>query len=173
MNKLKITRLLFSALFIATFVFTSVASAATYTRYCSSSVGTGSICTNTISNVSDDLTYFSNTLKDRFRPTDAYHIKFTDASTYPSVTRGAPIYKNYVLYDNKNDNYYTYDNWNGDYLNDYYSMTLSINKTTGYYPGSYQRPVTNLQIKSGDAVDCSAKIWACNTYSHASQFSVN
>lgn len=115
---------------------------------------------------------FSNTLKDYYTPTSPYYIKFIDAYTYPSVTRGAPVYKYYVLNDNKNSVSYTYDNWNGYYLNDYSSLGISIQKTTGYYPSSYQRPTTNLEIKSGDAVDCSAKPWACNSYFHASQFDI-
>jgi len=169
----KSVSIILSCVFIFTFVFSSTAAATTYSQSCSASAGSYADCYNNISNVSDDLAYFSDTLDDYYNPTDAYHIKFIDSSTYPNVTRGTPIYKDDVLTDNKNNTYYTYSNWNGLYLNDYSSLSMSIQKTTGYYPASYERPVTTLDIKSGDATACSTKPWACNTYTHANQYDVN
>ena len=173
MNK-KFSALLASSFVLSYLVAASVVEAATlYPKYCGTSSGTSSTCTNSIS-VNESETYFTHSLIDSFRATDAYHIYFSSTTFDPgTVYRGAPIYKDYYVYDNYNSSYTTYSDYFGKYLNDYGFITKSIEKTTSYGPNAYESPTTNLYIQNQSYSNCQPLLHPCRDYVHVNQFKVN
>lgn len=167
---------IYLSFFIAFFAFgvvfaTNASANTTFVKICSATVGSLVNCENSGTG-QDQLAYFKNRLVDNYKPTSAYKIYFAHSTNYPSVTRGAPVYGKFYLYDNKAKTHYTYSNFDGKFLNDYSKLQVSTNKTTSYYPASYQKPTTNMYIKNGDPFECGSKITYCRTYIHASEFNV-
>lgn len=151
---------------------TNVSATETWVKVCSITKGSTENCTNEGSG-KDRLAYFKNKLVDRVKATSSYNLYFSYSTNYPSVTRGAPVYGKFYVNDNKNKKFYSFSNFEGKYLTDYSSLQVSTNKNTGYYPGSGQRPTTNMYIKNGDPFECGGKPGFCNTYINASQFDID
>jgi hypothetical protein len=169
--KKKFHILSFAIFFILGGILGTVTYADTWSISCSVPNGTTVNCLNSGTGT-NDLTNFTHKMYDKATATSAYKLKFTMTEFKPSVTRGAPVYQNYVIYDNKNATHYTYNNHNGKFLNDYSSLVIGTNVTTDYYPASGERPMTTLYLKSGDATDCYTKPWACISYNQVTQFDI-
>lgn len=161
---------------MSAFIFTSFAThseAGYFYKFCSFSKGVDYWCNNPGSSGSDGLTSFTNTMGDKVRASDAYKVYFNQTKWTPKVSYGEPIYMYYTLYDNKNGTYYRVDSNYGKKLNGIAYTTVGLSRTVSYYPAAGQKPTTNLSIKSGDAFDCASKPIYCNTYTHASEFTIN
>ncbi|MGB8955388.1 MAG: hypothetical protein WCC10_08435 [Tumebacillaceae bacterium] len=168
----------FSALLVCGFVLsyavttTGVHAATSYPVNCGTAANTSSTCNNSIS-VNESETYFTHTLSDYFRATDAYHIYFSTTTFDPgTVYRGSPVFEDYYVNDNYNSRYTTFSDYYGKYLSDYGSITMGVGITTGYGPNAYQSPTTNLYIQNQSSSNCSV-LHPCREYISANQFKVN
>ncbi|WP_447671047.1 hypothetical protein [Paenibacillus sp. A51L] len=162
-----------SVLLVSSSIGVFTAHASDSDKFCSVTKGSFFHCINTLSK-SDSLANFSNKMDDYIEAPDAYTIKFNHVELSPNVTRGDSVYKSYTLSDNKNQKFYTYNDYNGYHMADYSLIRISINKSTGYYPASYQQPVSQMDMANSPSIVCSgATAIFCRTYTQASQHSVN
>lgn len=174
--KMKKLTMYFLLVFMSTFIFTSFAKSteATYYTYkfCTFPLSIYSqVCSNPSSG-NDGLAKWTNRMDDSVLVNSAYSMKFNTTKWTPTVTYGEPIYQSYLLTDNKNGTYYRIDSNYGKKLNGIAYTQIGLGQTVSFYPAAGQKPTTNLTIKSADPYSCAAKIAYCNTYTQASEFTI-
>ncbi|MGG1613381.1 hypothetical protein [Paenibacillus sp. FSL K6-2441] len=142
-------------------------------KLCSITLGKSEYCSNVMT-IQTSTVYYKNTMEDYVKATDAYHLNFIMTTWKPDVTRGDPIYKTYWVTDNFNNELLFTDNSHyGYHLTDYTTLTTGINKTAGYYPQDYGRPVSALETQNMPPNTCSISTGViCRTYTQANQLSV-
>jgi hypothetical protein len=134
---LKKYRLLCLATFLLVFSLTVVAHATITGGIASCSATSGGSSVNCVNSVASDdsLALFTNRMEDYFNAPDAYHLYFTMTSWFPSVTRGAPVYQTYYIYDSFNaSTIYTNNDYNQRFLNDFSLISIGTGVTAGYHP---------------------------------------
>lgn len=176
MEKLKLSNfskfLICSIILASSFFITSLSlsTEAAWRSFCGVKVSQSLGCGSTGS-ANDRLANFSHKNMNYMRGVNPYTIRHEKAEFSPSVTRGSPVYGEFVIHDPYNNKSYTYANYKDRYLNDYSKITLSTNRNLGYSPK--EEPSTILYIRNGESFSCIVPPFRCKWYEQVVQYTVS
>lgn len=166
-----INRVTFIAVFLLSFILSTNAIEAHWTKICEVINPLQNTCIISGS-AEDKIAKFTIIHRDSTAKVDPYTVKMKSNSIENNrIERGSPYLQDFKVYDYKNGKTYTYTSRRGKYLNDFSYNTISINKNLGYYPASGERPATTQFLKSGGPLQCGLPQGIfCKNYSTVTQF---